>query len=137
VCRKETGNLRKWPTIIEPIYKSKERYQKLLSKRGAQLSALQQLFCASNRYALPLIFQAMDAARKAGAIKHVMSGANPQGCQAFSFKHPSSTELEHDVLWRTTRDLSDRGRLGIFNRYDASRRRTRRYKLRTAGAASA
>src|ERR1700735_3781353 len=82
----------------------------------AQLSSVQQLLYASNRYAVLLIFQGMDAAGKDGAIKHVMSGVNPQGCQVFSFKHPSSTELEHDFLWRTTRDLPERGRIGIFNR---------------------
>jgi PPK2 family polyphosphate:nucleotide phosphotransferase len=71
---------------------------------------------ASNHYAILLIFQAMDAAGKDGAIKHVMSGVNPQGCQVFSFKHPSATELQHDFLWRTTRDLPERGRIGIFNR---------------------
>ena len=80
------------------------------------MSALQQLLYASNRYAVLLIFQAMDAAGKDGAIKHVMSGVNPQGCQVFSFKHPSPTELQHDFLWRTTRDLPERGRIGIFNR---------------------
>jgi PPK2 family polyphosphate:nucleotide phosphotransferase len=63
-----------------------------------------------------LIFQAMDAAGKDGAIRHVMSGVNPQGCQVFSFKHPSATELQHDFLWRTTRNLPERGRIGIFNR---------------------
>ena len=63
-----------------------------------------------------LIFQALDAAGKDGAIRHVMSGVNPQGCQVFSFKHPSPTELQHDFLWRTTRDLPERGRIGIFNR---------------------
>ncbi len=82
----------------------------------ARLSALQQLLYASNRHAVLLIFQAMDAAGKDGAIKHVMSGVNPQGCQVFSFKHPSPTELQHDFLWRTTRDLPERGRIGIFNR---------------------
>ena len=81
-----------------------------------ELSALQRLHYASNRYALLLIFQAMDAAGKDGAIRHVMSGVNPQGCQVFSFKHPSATELEHDFLWRTTRPLPERGRIGIFNR---------------------
>ena len=80
------------------------------------LSALQELLYASNRYAILLIFQAMDAAGKDGAIKHVMSGVNPQGCQVFSFKHPSADELQHDFLWRTTRDLPERGRIGIFNR---------------------
>ena len=109
-------DLRKWPTKVTPVYKSKEQYQKLLGEHVAQLSALQQLHYASNRYAVLLIFQAMDAAGKDGAIKHVMSGVNPQGCQVFSFKHPSAAELEHDFLWRTTRDLPERGRIGIFNR---------------------
>ena len=109
-------DLDKWPTAIEPIYKSKKQYQKLLRDHIAQLSSLQQLLYASNRYALLLIFQALDAAGKDGAIKHVMSGVNPQGCQVFSYRHPSATELQHDFLWRTTRDLPERGRIGIFNR---------------------
>ena len=109
-------DLRKWPTNDEPVYKSKEHYQKLLEQHVSQLSALQQLLYASNRYAVLLIFQAMDAAGKDGAIKHVMSGVNPQGCQVFSFKHPSAAEAQHDFLWRTTRDLPERGRIGIFNR---------------------
>ncbi len=108
--------LRQWPTLVDPVYKSKEHYQKLLGDHVAQLSSLQQLHYASNRYAVLLIFQAMDAAGKDGAIRHVMSGVNPQGCQVFSFKHPSPTELQHDFLWRTTRDLPERGRIGIFNR---------------------
>ena len=81
-----------------------------------ELSSLQRLLYASNRYAVLVIFQAMDAAGKDGAIRHVMSGVNPQGCQVFSFKHPSADELEHDFLWRTTRSLPERGRIGIFNR---------------------
>jgi PPK2 family polyphosphate:nucleotide phosphotransferase len=109
-------SLRKWPTTVAPVYKSKEHYQKLLGEHVAQLSSQQELLYASNRYAVLLIFQAMDAAGKDGAIKHVMSGVNPQGCQVFSFKHPSAEELEHDFLWRTTRDLPERGRIGIFNR---------------------
>ncbi|MGO8917789.1 MAG: ADP-polyphosphate phosphotransferase [Stellaceae bacterium] len=109
-------DLRKWPTKVAPVYKSKERYQEILGEHVAQLSALQQLLYAANRHAILLIFQAMDAAGKDGAIKHVMSGVNPQGCQVFSFKHPSAIELEHDFLWRTTRDLPERGRIGIFNR---------------------
>jgi len=109
-------DLRKWPTSIEPVHKSKEHYQKRLAEHVAQLSALQQLLYASDRYAILLIFQAMDAAGKDGAIKHVMSGVNPQGCQVFSFKHPSAEELQHDFLWRTTRVLPERGRIGIFNR---------------------
>ena len=109
-------NLRKWPTIVDPVSKSKEQYQELLESHVAHLSSLQQLLYASNSFAVLLIFQAMDAAGKDGAIKHVMSGVNPQGCQVFSFKHPSATEQQHDFLWRTTRDLPERGRIGIFNR---------------------
>jgi PPK2 family polyphosphate:nucleotide phosphotransferase len=109
-------DLKKWPTKVDPVYKSKEQYKKLLEEHVAQLSSQQQLLYASNRYAILLIFQAMDAAGKDGSIRHVMSGVNPQGCQVFSFKHPSATELEHDFLWRTTRDLPERGRIGIFNR---------------------
>jgi len=112
----EKVDLKKWPTFVEPVYKSKKHYHKLLEEHVEELSALQRLHYASNRYALLLIFQAMDAAGKDGAIRHVMSGVNPQGCQVFSFKHPSATELEHDFLWRTTRSLPERGRIGIFNR---------------------
>jgi len=109
-------NLKEWPTVMKPAYKSKEHYKELLTEHVAQLSSQQQLLYASNRYAVLLIFQAMDAAGKDGAIRHVMSGVNPQGCQVFSFKHPSAAELEHDFLWRTTRDLPERGQIGIFNR---------------------
>jgi len=109
-------DLKKWPTRIDPVYASKAQYQELLAEHVKQLSTKQQLLYASNRYALLLIFQAMDAAGKDGAIKHVMSGVNPQGCQVFSFKHPSAEELQHDFLWRTTRNLPERGRIGIFNR---------------------
>ena len=108
--------LKDWPTIVKPFYKSKKQYQELLEEHVAELSNLQRLFYASRRYAGLLIFQAMDAAGKDGVIKHVMSGINPQGCQVFSFKHPSPAELQHDFLWRTTRDLPERGRIGIFNR---------------------
>jgi PPK2 family polyphosphate:nucleotide phosphotransferase len=109
-------DLQNWPTKVDPVYKSKKQYKKLLEEHVEQLSLLQQLHYASNRYALLLIFQAMDAAGKDGSIRHVMSGVNPQGCQVFSFKHPSAAELQHDFLWRTTRDLPERGRIGIFNR---------------------
>jgi PPK2 family polyphosphate:nucleotide phosphotransferase len=108
--------LKKWPTRIKPFYKSKEDYKTILELHIKELSALQSLLYAGNRYSLLLIFQAMDAAGKDGAIKHVMSGVNPQGCQVFSFKHPSAEELEHDFLWRTTRCLPERGHIGIFNR---------------------
>jgi PPK2 family polyphosphate:nucleotide phosphotransferase len=109
-------NLRKWPTSVKPVYKTKAQYRELLAEHVAQLSARQELLYASNSYAILLIFQAMDAAGKDGAIKHVMSGVNPQGCEVSSFKHPSPIELQHDFLWRTTRDLPERGRIGIFNR---------------------
>lgn len=109
-------DLKKWPTMVEPVYKSKKQYHELLTDHVTRLSTQQQLLYASNRYAILLIFQAMDAAGKDGAIRHVMSGVNPQGCQVFSFKHPSPAELQHDFLWRTTRDLPERGRIGIFNR---------------------
>jgi polyphosphate kinase 2 (PPK2 family) len=108
--------LDKRPTKVDPVYQSDKQYQKLLQEHVTQLSAQQQLLYASNRYAVLLIFQAMDAAGKDGAIKHVMSGVNPQGCQVFSFKHPSPEELQHDFLWRSTRNLPERGRIGIFNR---------------------
>lgn len=109
-------NLRKWPTKVDRVYKSKDQYRKILEEHVAKLSEMQELHYASNRYALLLIFQSMDAAGKDGSIRHVMSGVNPQGCQVFSFKHPSVAELQHDFLWRTTRDLPERGRIGIFNR---------------------
>jgi PPK2 family polyphosphate:nucleotide phosphotransferase len=109
-------NLKKWPTLVDPVYKSKEHYKELLTDHVTRLSSQQQLLYADNRHAILLVFQAMDAAGKDGAIRHVMSGVNPQGCQVFSFKHPSAEELQHDFLWRTTRDLPERGRIGIFNR---------------------
>jgi PPK2 family polyphosphate:nucleotide phosphotransferase len=112
----DTVDLGKWATQIEPVCASAEEYRALLEKHIGKLSDLQQLHYASDRYAVLLIFQAMDAAGKDGAIRHVMSGVNPQGCQVFSFKHPSAEALQHDFLWRTTRDLPERGRIGIFNR---------------------
>ena len=109
-------NLRKSPTRGKPHYTSKADYRGLLQDHTSKLSELQTLLYAQDRYALLVIFQAMDAAGKDGAIKHVMSGINPQGCQVFSFSHPSAMELDHDFLWRTTRELPERGRIGIFNR---------------------
>jgi PPK2 family polyphosphate:nucleotide phosphotransferase len=105
-----------WPTVVDPVYDSKNEARELLADHVKRLSDLQQLLYASNSYALLLIFQAMDAAGKDGAISHVMSGVNPQGCRVYSFKHPSATELEHDFLWRTTAALPERGQIGIFNR---------------------
>jgi PPK2 family polyphosphate:nucleotide phosphotransferase len=103
-------------TKIKPLFQSKEHYEELLRSHTEELSSLQTLLYAHDRYSVLIIFQAMDAAGKDGAIKHVMSGVNPQGCQVFSFKHPSVEELEHDFLWRTTRSLPQRGMIGIFNR---------------------
>lgn len=108
--------LKKWPTGIKPLYKSEKEYKEMLASDVDELSALQRLLYASNSYSLLLIFQAMDAAGKDGAISHVLSGVNPQGCEVFSFKHPSAEELEHDFLWRTTCRLPARGRIGVFNR---------------------
>jgi len=109
-------NLKKWLTRVKPYYESEKQLKEILRDRVEEMSDLQTLLYASNQYAVLLIFQAMDAAGKDGAIKHVMSGVNPQGCQVFSFKHPSAEELDHDFLWRTTRSLPERGRIGIFNR---------------------
>jgi PPK2 family polyphosphate:nucleotide phosphotransferase len=109
-------DLKAWSTIAEPVFRSTAQYESMLAQHITKLSALQQLHYACGRHAVLLIFQGMDAAGKDGAIRHVMSGINPQGCQVFSFKQPSATELQHDFLWRTNRDLPERGRIGIFNR---------------------
>jgi PPK2 family polyphosphate:nucleotide phosphotransferase len=109
-------NVEAWPTQVKPFFSSKKHYHHRISKHVETLSDLQRLHYATSRYAILLIFQALDAAGKDGAIRHVMSGVNPQGCEVFSFKQPSATELLHDFLWRTNRDLPERGRIGIFNR---------------------
>jgi PPK2 family polyphosphate:nucleotide phosphotransferase len=108
--------LSEWPTMVKPFCNSKKECHEVLAQHVDKLNSLQQLQYASNRYALLLIFQGMDSAGKDGAIRHVMSGVNPQGCEVFGFKQPSAEELEHDFLWRTTRCLPERGRIGIFNR---------------------
>ena len=108
--------LEQWPTRIKRFFKSKKQYRELLETHVEGLSSLQQLHYASGRYALLLIFQGMDSAGKDGAIRHVMSGVNPEGCEVYSFKQPSAEELKHDFLWRTTSRLPERGRIGIFNR---------------------
>jgi PPK2 family polyphosphate:nucleotide phosphotransferase len=109
-------DLKKWPTRVERVYRNDDEYQAMLKDHVKKLSAQQELLYASGTYAVLLIFQAMDAAGKDGVIAHVMSGVNPQGCQVFSFKHPSATELKHDFLWRTAVCLPERGKIGIFNR---------------------
>lgn len=109
-------DLATWPTKVPALYRSKQDYKKTLEAQVESLSDLQRIHYASNQYALLLIFQAMDTAGKDGAIRHVMSGINPQGCAVHSFKQPSAEELEHDFMWRTNRCLPERGKIGIFNR---------------------
>jgi PPK2 family polyphosphate:nucleotide phosphotransferase len=105
-----------WATNVKPLCKSMKAYSHKLQDHVERLSDQQRMLYASNQHALLLVFQAMDTAGKDGAIRHVMSGVNPQGCQVFSFQHPSAQELQHDFLWRSTRDLPERGHIGIFNR---------------------
>ena len=112
----ERVRLKDWATRVKPYYDSKADYESRLARQVEQMAELQNLLYADDRYALLLVFQAMDAAGKDSCIKHVMSGVNPQGCQVYSFKHPSAEELDHDFLWRTQRALPERGRIGIFNR---------------------
>ena len=116
VAEKTKVKLDEWPTLIAPFYDSEREYKQLRKAQIRDLIEQQKLHYASDRYSVLLIFQAMDAAGKDGAIKHVMSGVNPQGCQVFSFRHPSAMEQDHDFLWRTTQCLPERGRIGIFNR---------------------
>ncbi|MFA6849887.1 MAG: ADP-polyphosphate phosphotransferase [Selenomonadaceae bacterium] len=116
VSKNAKVKLNKWATKVKPCFDSKEEYKDILEDHVGSLSDLQRLLASDNHYALLVIFQGMDTAGKDGAIRHVMSGVNPQGCQVYSFKSPSSVELEHDFLWRTTCQLPERGRIGIFNR---------------------
>ena len=97
-------------------WKSKEHAEAVLAEGIVRTAELQDKLYAQDNWSLLLIFQALDAAGKDGAVKHVMSGVNPQGCQVHSFKAPTDEELQHDFLWRTTRDLPERGHIGIFNR---------------------
>jgi PPK2 family polyphosphate:nucleotide phosphotransferase len=103
-------------TDVPKLYRNEEDAEEQLRRQVARTSELQDVLYASDRYSLLLVFQAMDAAGKDGAIKHVMSGVNPLGCQVSSFKQPSPEELDHDFLWRTSLRLPERGRIGIFNR---------------------
>ncbi len=109
-------NLKNHKTDFTGDYKDKTEAKEDLQKNVERLAELQEILYAQNAHALLIIFQAMDAAGKDGAIKHVMSGLNPQGCQVFSFKQPSTEELDHDYLWRCAKNMPERGRLGIFNR---------------------
>jgi len=108
--------LKDFPTDCPHYYDSKEHYSEILGDHVKRLDHYQSLLYSHNRYALLLIFQGMDTSGKDGAIKHVLSGINPAGCQVYSFKQPSSEDLDHDFFWRTTRALPERGRIGIFNR---------------------
>jgi len=109
-------DLKKYPTILPDNGVTKKEAKKDLQKNLERMAELQDLLYAHNKYGLLIIFQAMDAAGKDSAIKHVMKGVNPQGTQVFSFKQPSQNELDHDYLWRTSKSLPERGRIGIFNR---------------------
>jgi len=109
-------DLKKRPTAVRPAYETNRQYRDMLSAHVKELAAQQELLYAADRYALLMIFQGMDASGKDGAIAHVMSGINPQGCRVSSFKQPSAEELKHDFLWRTSRELPERGQIGIFNR---------------------
>ncbi len=103
-------------TQVDPFYKSKKNYKKNLEEMVKDIAKLQETMFADDRYALLVIFQGIDTAGKDGAIRHVLSGVNPQGLQVFSFKQPSAEELDHDFLWRTSQRLPERGRIGVFNR---------------------
>src|SRR5277367_463650 len=116
VTKGEKFRLKDCDTSDTGDVRDQEHSQKIIENRAGLLTNLQEKLYAQDSWALLLVIQAMDAAGKDGVIKHVMSGVNPQGCQVFSFKHPSTVELQHDFLWRTTRDLPERGRIGIFNR---------------------
>lgn len=105
-----------FPTAIEELYESKKDYKKLLARNVKTLRKFQRKLYAHDRYAVLLVFQGMDASGKDGAVRHVFSGVNPQGIQVFSFKQPSSEELDHDYLWRIHRRMPERGKFGIFNR---------------------
>ncbi len=103
-------------SLIAPFYASRGDYRRQLQRHVKALSRLQRVHYAANAHALLVIFQAMDAAGKDGAIAHVMSGLNPQGCEVTSFKHPTESELTRDFLWRAATKLPERGRIGVFNR---------------------
>lgn len=112
----KSPKLKSHPNSIPDIYDNKKDYIKDLDDYTEKIKELQTMMYAQDKYSLLLIFQGMDTSGKDGAIKHVMSGINPAGVQVFTFKKPSSTELDHDWMWRTTNCLPERGRIGIFNR---------------------
>ncbi len=112
----KTFSIKNTPHKVSPFYEDKKNYKKLLEKYQEEIDELQNMMYAHNRYGLLLIFQAMDAAGKDGTIRHVMSGINPHGVEVHAFKKPNDQELDHDFMWRTTKCLPPRGRIGIFNR---------------------
>jgi PPK2 family polyphosphate:nucleotide phosphotransferase len=116
VAEGEPADLAQRPTKIEPLYDSKEDYAASLAKHVEKLGRLQEHLYRSGRFALLVVLQGMDTAGKDGAIAHVMSGVNPQGCKIVSFKPPTATEAAHDFLWRESRELPERGIIGVFNR---------------------
>lgn len=109
-------NLKAWETCIKPLYEDTADYQARLEKFKDDLSVFQEKLYASSNHAILIIFQGMDTSGKDGAIAHVMSGVNPQGCRVQSFKTPSEDELKHDFLWRTHLQVPGKGEIGIFNR---------------------
>ncbi len=108
--------LKQCSTLLEPLYKNVDDYEKILGDNVKKISNLQEMLYASHCHAVLIIFQGMDTAGKDSVIKHVLSGVNPQGCQVHSFKHPSQNELDHDFLWRANMFLPERGKIGVFNR---------------------
>ncbi|NNM27972.1 MAG: polyphosphate kinase 2 family protein [Akkermansiaceae bacterium] len=125
-CQFDTGSfavtgdkavrLKDLPNKVEKAYKDKGDYKELLGEFREEINELQRMMYAHDRYSLLLVFQAMDAAGKDGTIRHIMSGVNPHGVTVHAFKQPSDEELDHDFMWRTTKALPQRGRIGIFNR---------------------
>ncbi len=116
LAESEPVSLAKRATRVDPVYQSKAHYEEILAKHVADLSRLQEHLHRSGRYALLIVLQGMDTAGKDGAIAHVMSGVNPQGCKVVAFKQPTPTEATHDFLWREVRELPERGVVGVFNR---------------------
>jgi PPK2 family polyphosphate:nucleotide phosphotransferase len=112
----QSVDVTKLPTLLPPAYEDKKDYKKQLQKDVEKLAAIQHKLYAENRQSLLVVLQAMDTGGKDGLIRHVLSGVNPQGCRVYSFGKPSTNELQHDFLWRTTLVLPERGDIGVFNR---------------------
>ncbi|MBD2699996.1 polyphosphate kinase 2 family protein [Spirosoma sp. BT702] len=108
--------LKKTPTKIDDVYEDDEHYEAILRQQAAEIDKWQERMYANNRYGLLTVFQALDAAGKDGTIQHVFTGTNPAGVRVYSFKRPTEQELDHDFLWRSWRELPERGTIGIFNR---------------------